>query len=358
MIFSCIWERYIFKELLKVFVFFLLCFFFLYVVILFSIQSFNFFEDGKIQILLMLKYYSFQFIKRTYLLTSLATLVAGVAVMCSMNNARELLALRASGVTLNTLLRPFFFLGVLCCTFNWICGETLLPKALNYIDLVEHKKYLIDSNNKRPFKILYLKDNSKLIYQKYLPETHQYYDVIWIRSFNDIWKIKILNGDPKHPLAEYADHLVRDSSGLLKKAESFDRCVLKNLTWQAKLSKNGYVPMENRKISELFRVLFHFHEISKAQYAEVFSYFLYKISIPMISVLIIMGITPYCIRYSRELPQFIIFSLSLFIFFSFFTISQSMIIIGENRILHPALAILTPYVLSFALFSWKLFKIS
>lgn len=354
--FTKLWERYIFLELVKVFVFFLFCFYFLFSLIDYTTHMQDFSFGGKLQLGALFSYYSFQFIKRATLLLPLALMIATIKVLAGMNSSKELVAMQACGLKLKTLLRPFFFLALLCTIFNWISAEKILPRALNSLDNFKANFYQQDLSEDEPFHVLHLKDQSKLVYQSLHKESGQLIDVYWIRNVDDIWKMKTLLADPKNPVAQYVDHITRSKEGSLSKVESFDMCKLTGLKWEFFASKKGMIPLENRRASQLFKVLFHRHEITSRQASEVLTLFTYKMVIPLLAILVVISVVPYCIRYSRSLPMFLIYAVSLFGFISFFTLIDACVILGSHNTLHPLVALLCPFALCFGLFSFKFIK--
>lgn len=356
MMLTKLWERYIFLELIKIFSFFLCTFYFLFSLIDYSTHMQDFTFGGKLQLEALFSYYGFQFIKRATLLLPLALLIATIKVLCSMNASKELVAMQASGLKLRTLLRPFFFLALVCTAFNWISAEKILPRALNSLDSFKSDFYHQDLAEDEPFHVLHLKDHSKLVYQTLDKEKNQLIDVYWIRSVDDLWRIKALVADPKNPVAYYADHIKRLEDGTLSKVESYDLCKLTGLRWEFFASKKGMIPLENRRVSQLLKVLFHRHEITTRQASEVLTLFTHKLIMPILSILVVLAAVPYCIRYTRTLPIFFIYAASLFSYISFFTLIDACVILGTHNTINPLIILLCPFALCFGLSLFKFVK--
>lgn len=85
--------------------------------------------------------------------------------------------------------------------------------------------------------------------------------------------------------------------------------------------------------------------------------FFYKAFIPFISFLAVLGPAPYCLRFGRTLPVFLIYGISLFVFVSFFTIARASIIIGESQVLPPLIAMGTIPLVFFLSIGWKYAKL-
>jgi lipopolysaccharide export system permease protein len=360
MMLSKIWQRYLFKELIKVFILFLAGFFLLYAIIDYSTHMQDFIKDKRIQLSDVLLYYSYQFVKRSDLLLPLALLVAAIKVLTTFNASRELVALQVSGLKTKKIFQPLFLLASLCCLFNFACEEWILPQSLNYLDKFReaHFRHSFKGKRKDPFFVLHLKDNSKLVYQEYDAEKNAFFDVFWIRSFDDIWRIKFLKADPKDPIGEFADHLIRNSEGFLEKKESFDRCLMPSLKWQTNLPRKGMIPIENRKISQLYRLLFTNESTTEYQAGEIATQLAFKLAIPLLPLLVIVGVTPFCVRYSRSTPTFMLYAIGIFSFIALFTMMDAFVILGENQTLPPFIAVFIPMLCSTALFGWKYIKLT
>ena len=77
---------------------------------------------------------------------------------------------------------------------------------------------------------------------------------------------------------------------------------------------------------------------------------------PLLPILVVLGIAPFCIRHARGAPVFFLYAGGLFGFIGFFTLMDEAAILGENRIAHPAVAILLPFALCSTPFIWKFAK--
>lgn len=356
---SKIWQRYLLAQFFKVFFLFLAGFFLLYSVLDYSTHMQDFIKDKRIQVTDLFLYYGYQFIKRSDLLLPLALLVAVIKVLTTLNTSRELIALQAAGLRIKTIFRPFFLVALVCSLFVLISEEWILPQSLNYLDKFRetHFRHSFKGKRKDPFFVLHLKDNSKLVYKEYLLDKEIFFDVFWIRSFDDIWRIKELRADPKNPIGKYVDHLTRNNDGFFEKKESFETCRIPTLKWQTNLPRKGIIPMENRKISQLYRLLFVNDATTKYQAGEIATHFYYKIAIPWVSFLALIGISPYCIRYTRTSSGLILYATGVFSLIAFFMLIDACAILGENQKIYPLAAIALPFVLSLLCCGWKYAKL-
>ncbi len=355
MIARTIWERYLLKEIFKVFFLFLGCFFFLYALIDYSLHMQDFIVDKRIQISHIATYYLFQFIKRADLLIPLALLISTLKVLFSMNTRGELIALQSSGLPRRKILRPFFLVGILCALFNLASSEFFLPESLNHLDQFRemHFKHSRRGNRKEPVHVLLLKDRSKIVYQTEIKEKKLYSDVFWIRSVDEIWRMSTLSNDPQNPVGTFVDRLQRNKEGNFEKVESFDQYRFDKFRWQKDPSGKGYTPLENRRPTELYRMLAEKTKTTAYEYPQVLTHFLFKMTMPLFCLLVIAAGAPFCLRHSRNLPIVFTYAIAIFGFIAFFALMDAAVILGENLVLSPYAAILAPFALCWAAFGFN-----
>lgn len=353
-----IWQRYFLKEILKIFGLFLFAFYLLYALVDYSTHMQDFIKNNQIQIGELFLYYSFQFLKRATLLIPLAILVATIKVLSTFNAHRELVALQTSGIPFKKLMGPFFLVAGICTLFNYCSAEFLLPNSLNFIDKfnASHFKHSYKEKGKEPLRVIHLKNQSKLIYQSYDAETESFFDAIWIASSDHLWRIKYLKDDPEHAMGQYVDHLARNSKGFFEKVESFPNYEFTEIKWDRNMPPKGFIPIENRALSELYALLAQKKTTTSYARKEILAQMTYKGLIPLSSLFVVIAVGPFCIGYSRKLPIFFIYAAALFGFISFFTLMDGAVILGENQVFSPFWAVFIPFVLCVAPFAWKFVK--
>lgn len=358
-----IWKRYILKEIIKVFTLVLFGFFFLYCVFDYSLHMQDFLKDKKIQLLDFFIYYGHLFIKRAELLVPLAMLIATIKVLSSFNSHRELLALQVAGLSFKKLLRPFFLLGAVCTLYSFVSVEFFLPTSLAYLDNFHnshfkhseqrHKIYNLKTKDK--LHTIPLKDRSKVVYQYFDSAQDAYFDVIWIRSPGDLWRIKYLKIGDHSPQGKYVDHFVRDSQGFFEKAQSYIFYEFSDLKWDRETVFSPLVPYENLKTSDLIKTA-SLKTTTSYEKSEVMTNFFYKCAMPLLPLLVILGAAPFCVRYSRTQMAFFTYATGIFGFITFYLIMNAAVILGENHVFSPFVAIFTPFIFCCLVFGWKFYK--
>lgn len=319
------WERYFFREILKLFFFFLFSFFFLYSLIEYSMRMDDFFKDNNLQIREVVLYYVNQFLKRLDFLLPMALLLSTIKVLTTLTTRNEWIVLQAAGLSTRRLLRPFFTAAIACTLIGYANFEYFLPSALRHIDEFRinhfHGSHL--AQRRELIHLIPLNDSTKLIYQTYDKENHRLFDVLWIKSIDDIWRMKYLDADPANPVAEFVDHIVRTPSGLLEKAASHDKIVLNELHWHPRMARKGLIPFDQRSISELATLR---AAVTKSPYEapKISSALSFKIAIPLLSPLIVVALAPFCLIFSRHRHFFFLYAIGLFSLFACYMLIDSL----------------------------------
>jgi lipopolysaccharide export system permease protein len=360
MIFSKIWERHILIEILKFCFFFLFCIYMIYVIIDFSTHSARIFTYSKVEIFDIFLYYLNHFIMRFNLFLSLALIFSVIKVLSDMNIHNELTALQMAGISCNKLTRPFFFVSIVFCLFSYANQEYFLTKSLNYIDHFKINHLRRPGSKKEPsINTIALKDNSKLIYQSINTKTNELFDTFWIKSTNEIWHIKYLAFDQNKSCARYCDQFIKNDKNQFIKEKSYEKIYLDDLSFNKKIKKKMSVPLENRSISDLFISRINKRYSSEKEKVALITYLNYNLAMPLLPILIVLALSPFCIRFSRKkISIFFICSLSLISFVFFYTTMDAMVILGENRVFFGGFITWLPMILCFIIFGRRFVNFS
>ncbi|MCI0381540.1 MAG: LptF/LptG family permease [Chlamydiae bacterium] len=350
-----IWQRYLLKEFFKFFLFFLPTFYFAYVIIDYSCHIHNFIQNQMISFSQVFVYYSFQFFKRINILIPLSLLLSTIKVLTSLNIHFELVALQSAGLSLKKLIRSFLIVGSIFCGLNLLIEEYIFPVSLNYIDkfYYSHLKHPDRQHRKEPVHLLYLDDHSKFFYQYFDPSRESFFDVIWIKNHADIWRVKYLKA-AKETVGQYVDHLEKTKEGVLEKTASYSTFVFKDL--KLEIAEKAFVPLENRSLSSLFQLIQKRKNLSAYETGELKTLLYYKIAMPFLCILTILAVSPFCVPYSRTFPLFFTYSISLFLFVTFFALMNGSLILGANTTINPFFAIFVPFSFLFLLFGLRFYR--
>jgi lipopolysaccharide export system permease protein len=351
MIFSKIWERMLFFRALKFILFFLTAIYLVYVIIDLSAHSGRLFSSSS-SLSTVFLYYLHHFMARLDLFLPLSLLLATISLLTSMNLHHEIVSLRMSGISLGKLSFPLFILALLLSISTYLNYEFAAPASLRYIEGFKEKHLHHHSKQTPSLKVALLKDGSKIVYQSFDAEKKELFDLFWIPSHSDLWHIKYLCLSSME--GRFADHLVRKKSDLLfEKKDSYEARYFPEISWPLDANEMLFTPKENRSLSSLLQQKTF---LSKADEAATYTHLYYKLIIPLTSPLIVLGLIPFCVRFSKNLQIFFLTALSLFAFFVFITLMDACTILGENQVLRALFALFPmPFFLYF-LFGWRFLK--
>jgi lipopolysaccharide export LptBFGC system permease protein LptF len=323
-----IWQRYLFGKLARTFFFFLLCLLIFYVAVDFSIQGAHIGEN-----------YLRRVSKLGSLFFSLSFLLAMLRTLLELSAHREILALQTAGLSSKKLLAPFFLFASLLtlastANFQWISpdGESQDKKG-------------------KVFSIL-LEDGSELVYQSYEPSKRELFDLFWIRSFNEIWYMKTLLIAPKPVEGRFVDLFLRNGPGELEKAESFTLRPFPEISLEADAPLQCFVPYENRSLKALLLQAMGKGRDKKASASHLH----YKIATSLFPFMMILAGGPFAMRFSKGRSSLLFIAGALFAFVGMMTLLDAMLILAENQVLSPGLAIWGPCALSFVLGLYLFFR--
>jgi lipopolysaccharide export system permease protein len=350
---ATIWGRHFIKETLKVFVLFIVCFYGLYVLIDFSSHSTSFHHNHmSFKLGTLIFYYGCEFIKRAEVIVPFALMIATIRVLCKLNMNNEWIALLASGVKLRSLLRPFLFLGILFSIMMYINTEYLMPqglKAIKHIDAASSREK--NKANERPaVQHVLLEDETPLLFHDYDSTQARFIDAYWFRSLDDVYHMKYLYPYGDKPLAEYIDHWVREPSGYLVLKSSDAMKIIPDMRFNNQKLLDTLIQPQELSLQELNQKRSSFLHAPSEKEAQVLTVFYYKLVLPWLCLLAIIGPAPFCIKVTRQLPVFFIYAASVFGLVAFYLIMDAALVLGSRQVLPPLVAILTPFISIFGFF--------
>jgi len=352
--FKTIWERYFLWEITKVFVLFLVAFYGIYVIIDYSTHSRSF-HNYHFNFLDIVSFYGYEFITRMDVLIPFAILIACIKTLCSLNTHNELVALMVSGITLKRLLFPFVAFGLFFTGIIYFNTEVLQPRALKYHKQLDHRRAKEKrKKNHHPYiQQLTLDDQSSLIFESYDEVAERFHDAFWVKSIDDIYRIEYLDSKPSIPVGSKVEHLKRDPKGNLEIVEFADEKLFPEIhVEKAKLLDSVASPRDYALSTIKSKLADAEHPLSEKE-ASLLSTYYYKLAIPWLCLLAIIAPAPFCTRFTRALPVFMIYAISLFGLVAFYLIMDAALLLGERQVVAPAVAIWIPFSCFFALFGWR-----
>ncbi len=352
-----IWERYLVKELLKTAFLFIFCFYFLYVLVDYSIKAKELSQHG-LSFSALFQYYGFHFSKRIGVLLPIALAFGTIRTLCQLRAQNELIALLVGGVSSRQILRPFLIIalmGTCLITFNI---EYFFPSALSMLDQFEGEKKALsveeaqqDSLNKLP-----LTNGSQLLYHTYNAQEQSFSDVFWVQSIDSIIHMEKLYPFQTPPFAYHVDEILRHESGLLLKTASFSGKSFSGLDFDPRILKSSLIKPENQSLSSLWKEWHHPGSIWQSEIQRIQTWFYFKLFFPLINLLAVMIPASYCLRIDTK-KSAPIYVATLILLVALFTSLNAAVVLGENNVYSPFTVIFTPICLYFVFFSWQCYKI-
>lgn len=337
-----IWERYLLFRLFLTTLFILACIFGIYLIIDLSIHSVRFFADGRANLLLIILYYIHSFSMHLDIFFALAFLLSAMKVLFDLNHHLELIALQMAGLSKQRLTRPLFILGAALTIFSYANAEWLAPNALESIESFRkvHAKRKKQTQREHVHAVT-LDDGTEIVYQRFDAHEKILFDAFWIKSVDELWHMKIVELDRTPLVGRFVDHFIRNPKGQLSISESFENRPLPDLPLEAAQALQKFVPFENRPLWTLLSQSFS----QCADIEMIRAHLHYKLSLPLLPILISLALSPILLRFSRQLPTFLIAACALFALISIFIILDGMLILAENRVIDPAIAIWSPWAI-------------
>lgn len=313
-----IWQRYLFKQIIPLFLLIIFSLLFLYVFIDYSTHGKAFTGVPLHAIALS---YLYQFSTQAPILLTLALLLTTIKVLTSLSHRREIVALASAGISLKKLSQPFIFLALLCMGLLYANFEWLEPVAEVKLEAFK-SEHLKKEHLSMPHQ-LQLQDGSCLFYNRCDFEGQMLYDLFWVKNLDLIYHCTTL--DLRSFEATDVRLIERDGEGL------------------------HFTKSEEKKSLEIFgfkrESLLPLCLSKGVQQKKWCPRIYYQLSVPLAALFFTLAVIPFSMRFARRQPTFLIYTFSLFALICYFTIVSSSVILGESGLIAPA-----PAVLSFPLF--------
>ena len=260
-------------------------------------------------------------------------LLATIRTLTNLNTHNELVALMASGIKTRTLLKPFLIVGLSTVLLMYVNTQYWMPYALQKISRIDqkHRNQKNKMKNLPVVQSLSLKDKTNLIFQSYDSLEKKLIDVYWVRSANDIFRIKYLSPYHEPPLGQFVDHLQRKPNGELVIIDSYNYREFPEMRFHKKDLFQGMSDPESEPLTDLWKKIPKFSAVMSEKEAEVISVFYHKMIMPWLCLLAVIGPAPFCIRFSRQIPLFFIYALSIFGLVAVYLILDATLVLGKDK---------------------------
>lgn len=352
---TTIWQRYFFKETLKFFLLFITGFYFIYVLIDFSTKSRGLADTRLYDII---SYYAFDFFKMLDFLGPFALLIAVTKTLCMLNVHNEIVALLAGGISLKRLMQPFILLGLICVTLSYINLEYSYPLALKIVKGIRDPAFKDDiaPSSSGELQQVGIRDGTTLLYKGYDTINERFYDLFWIRSIDEIWRIKHLYPGKKQSIGHHVDQMGRNTDGQIALKTAYETYLFEELGIEEDFLDQTIESPERLSLSDLWQQLPSGLQVTSDRDSQILTNFYKKLAFPWLNLLVVIAPAPFCVRFKRNFQVFILFALGIFTFLSFTTLLNASAVLGENQVIPPLPSIFIPFLIFFLFFGWKYYK--
>lgn len=301
------------------------------------------------------RYYFYVFASRAEILLPIALLIAFIHTVLSLNTQNELVALQSSGLPLKTLMRPFITAALIAVSLIYINEQFFLPTALRKLrrieDAAKHqkKKQALDLAARH----VILEDGSVLIYQDYDTNQERFFDVYWIESIDSIYRMKYLTPIPLPPTGYFVDHLTRQPNSEIFQEKSFQQLPLPGMKFNVNYLQSALIDPDILPLTALYSQSFDISNSPTEKESKILTAFYWKIIIPWLCLLAIIAPAPFCLRFSRTPPIFLIYVCSLFGIIASYMMMDATQVVAKKQIFPPLWVICLPFILVFSYFGFR-----
>ena len=355
MILSKIWERYIFKEFIKVFSFFLFSFYLLFIIIDYSINSQNLLSPD-LTFWNVIVYYANNFVVQASTLLPVTISIATTRVLYQLNISHQIVAFLVSGIRKIHLLRPLFFVAGICMLFLYVSFEFIYPKALQ--GRTESEEQIFTSLLSPPIKVVNIPNNTKILYQTYDRTLNAFLDVYWVQSLDHIEHMSHLYPFEDIPYGLSVDILTRNKDGFLELSDSKKRINYNKKLLSPKVLKMKISDIQMQSISKLWTQATYYTTKHSDRHSKILSTFFVKLVLPLGCILAVLIPASMCLSFSRKVPIFFIYSFTFFSILVFFTLMDTAQVLAESHVFPIIPCVFAPLVIYFIFFGWRFSKIS
>lgn len=331
-----IWSKYITIKFIKTFLILLFGFYALFILLDFSTHSSYFPKNMDSRFQNIIIFYLCEFINRIGILIPFALLISMIKTMSELNAHSEIVGLLAGGFSKKKILAPILCIGLFFTLFLYVNEQFFIPISLNKLkNFSVEKKRFKKKDTDHPFvQHLSLQDNSILIFQEYHPRDKSFFDVYWVPSIDEIYRMKYLFLNDSHPIGKNVEYFKRNENGSLFLKNNEDLMAFPKIFFNKHLLETMILP-EELSLSQLWnKINWNDPNISEKS-SKISTLFFIKLMNPWICLFVILIPASYCMTFSRNHSIFFIYAFSIIGLVSFFTINQSLEILSKRQIIHP-----------------------
>lgn len=335
---SPILHRYFTRELLKVFFLFIFCFFFLYTLLDYTSRlsslGLNFRE--------LVVMYGCILLRRIEILAPFALLVAGIKVLCQANVRNELVALRGCGLPLQRLLSPLLTVGLAFTALMYLNLQFAVPFAQRQIREIEDTYSGRFKRSSHPVQGLSMNDSQHLIYREYDLHTNKFQQVFWVKSMDDVYRMRSLAPFETPPIGESIQRLIRNADGNLLLAESIPYAEFPDMIFDRAALQETLTPPDDRSLLQLWRRMPKSKTHMTHEQRLVRAAFYRKLAAPLLCLLALLLPAPACTAFRRPLKVFFIYCAAMIALVAIYLAFNAAYTIAQGQSFSPIWTLFLP----------------
>lgn len=361
-----IWSKLLLKKFWKLLISLLFSAFTFYTIIHHALHSLKGNSlNNHHNIIKYFKYYFSQVILNLeFILPQLVTITT-IIVLSSMQSKREVVFLKASGLSLKKftfplLLSSILLSGLLYANFQWVyphCEEIVNNQTKNSsLSLI----------NKEAIPIFYLKDHTLLLCSNLDTNNKTMHSAIWIKSSREIYKIKTLSFFEKIPSGkEVAVFSKNQESNEFSLVNYFPLLQFQDLEFEIYddpfskifLNKNRNKLLSLYKSIPWKAINYGLSITNFQRLSNLISQFFYKIFSPLACIIAVVIPIRYCLKFNRIQLFSLSYLISLGVINLFFICLKSAIVLTNSNILPALSSIAFPMILFFIFTSYEYYQV-
>ncbi len=345
---SPILHRYFTRELLKIFFLFIICFFFLYIVIDYTSRL----SSLGLSFSELVVMYACILVRRMEILVPFALLVASIKVLCQANIRNELVALRSCGIPLQKLLNPLFTLGLAFTALLYLNLQFVVPAAQHQIRKIETYARRFQQAP-HPVQGLPMNAGQHLVYREYDLHTNKFHHVFWIKSMDDVYRMRTLAPFEAPPVGEYIQHLRRDTEGNMVVTENIEWAELPKMIFDREELKETLTPPDDRSILQLWRRMPKNNDHMNHEQRLVRAAFYRKLAVPLLCLIALLYPAPASTAFRRPLKTFFIYCGAMIGLVFLYLALNAAYTIAQAQLFSPLWTLFLPMTAILAIGQWR-----
>ena len=313
-----LWDRLLLRRLFTTVVAFLVCFFFLYILIDFASRVSSI-ESMRKSPELLFRYYGAVFIKRLEVLLPFALMLGTIRSLQILYRERGFVAGLTSGIPIKRLLRPFYLLGFVSLVLLLASEQWFVPYALKEINWIESLHFKGKGLGQIHQKLaVQTEEGGRLFFSSINPFERTLTDVYYLPSWEEMLHLEKLDLSESIPQGSYVDFFKKDenSNWILSKREPHSSLPTLLIEWEELF---GLVAQPNQlPLMTLIQKVSHLKGISPLEKGDITTTLSKKLLFPSLPWLVILAVIPIGISFSRGASFLTLYGGALFLFLSLY----------------------------------------